>query len=397
MVVYAILTILFAEMLFFTMLNDNDHHNVTDDWKRFIGRLFVISLFTGLPAIAQEVPTAPTAEDGAGTLALSESDTLTAEEDTEASPPEADALPPDPEIDPEILRQANIDREIQERRIAELEENNSRNFYNAELTDAYLSLGNTLGTLGQYDEAATTYERALQTVRATNGLNSLAQIPVLEAILKSQFNQKNWQAVDSTAHLIFHVNRRNYPVGSEERIQAIRNLGDWKDIAAGKQLIKANRRESLDMESLFADEIRLLEETADYPGKNTHMVSLNVGEARTKLEIAKNVLEQPISDFRSAGNPTTMAQRCYILRMPNGSVRQVCETVEVPNIDFYVDPANMKNMEIGRRLQDVRRNIAESYELVQEEGIDLEARDAMLQDIHDLANTYNAFMTEHRQ
>jgi DNA repair ATPase RecN len=79
--------------------------------------------------------------------------------------------------------------------------------------------------------------------------------------------------------------------------------------------------------------------------------------------------------------------------LPNGSVRQECETVEIPNIDYYLNPSARKNQEISSNLQEIRRSIGDAYEQLQKEG-DLAQRNALLAEMQNLTNAYNTFVTE---
>ena len=301
---------------------------------------------------------------------------------------------PAPAIDPEILRQAARDRVLQEQVIAELEENAGQNAYNAELAEAYLGLASTMNTLGQYDEAAAAYDKALQSVRISNGLYSEQQLPILELVMANYEVRQMWDDMDDTSHLILHVARRNFPIGDERRVQALTRLADWKLRVAGEDLMSDLENDSYDLTYMFRNEIEQLQGTSDYPDKNYHLAALYLSEAKAKLNMARAVMAQPLSDFRTGGSASTTQVVCRTIRLPNGRMEQICETVEVPNLDFYLDPSNLKNQSIHRNLLDSRKDIVSAYEILQGAESNREKQQDLLNQVQAVTTTYNTFVTE---
>lgn len=300
---------------------------------------------------------------------------------------------PDSEQDDARFEEALADRAKHEQVIASLENSVSQYAYSAELTEAYLNLAGTLEVLEQYEDAAKVYDQALQTIRISNGLNSLEQIPVLEQLQENYLIQQNWDAVDSNAHLIYHIARRNYALGDSRRFQALDKLGQWKLKAANEELISDFRVYARDTLTLYSSEISLLENTGDYADKGIHLATLHLGEARANLSMAKQVMDRPLSDYRTTAQQTITTQRCRLVRLGDGKVTQICETVEVPNIDYYLDPSIMKNQDINQNLLGIRKSISKAFEELQKDG-NVEQRNALLAEMQELTKTYNAFVTD---
>lgn len=297
-------------------------------------------------------------------------------------------------IDEALILQARVDRDRYEQVVADLELQASADTWNADLNEAYLNLAGTLDVLGIHDEAAIVYDKALQNTRIGNGLNNLQQLPILEALLENSLEQQDWEKADSYAHLAFHIARRNYAIGDTRRTDALNRLSQWKLRVAKEELTGSYRQYARDTIAIYRTEMNLVEETAgDFENEGVYLASLHLGEARAKLALAEQVLEQPLGDFRTTGQQTITTQRCRPMRLPDGRMTQICETVEVPNIDYYLDPSVRKNQEISQNLLDIRRAILDAFDELQKDG-DIGQRNALLAEMQEITKAYNAFVTD---
>jgi hypothetical protein len=84
---------------------------------------------------------------------------------------------------------------------------------------------------------------------------------------------------------------------------------------------------------------------------------------------------------------------CRMVILPNGKIIQECEAVEMPNMDYYLDPSMRKSQEISRNLLDIRRSIGNAYNELQKHE-DLNERNALLEEVQVLTNAYNSFITK---
>jgi len=314
--------------------------------------------------------------------------------DTEntADQPEAQTQEPDT-IDPDIIARTEQDRIRYAQAITELENSTNQNIYNPELTEAYLNLAGTLEKLSLFDEATEVYNQALQTTRIGNGLNSLEQIPILERMLENNQTMQQWDAADSNAHLIFHIARRNFPAGDPRRISALDKLGKWKLKSAEQELLDGYNNDAWEALGLYDNELELLEDKGDHEVQGVQMAALHLGKARAALALASQTFARPISDYQTPGQQTITTQRCVPVTLADGRVIRVCETVEVPNLEYYLDPSLRKNQEISQHLEDIREGIVLAYYALQEDG-DTEARIALLEEVQVLTNSYNTFVSD---
>ena len=112
------------------------------------------------------------------------------------------------------------------------------------------------------------------------------------------------------------------------------------------------------------------------------------------MSVTKEIIERPLTDYMMGQPRSTTTTRCYLVRLPNGRSTQVCETVEVPNLDYYIDPSQRQYQEISRNLNDIRGAISYAFEIVQTEEAYTEKQNSLLLEIQQLTESYNTFVTE---
>lgn len=296
-------------------------------------------------------------------------------------------------IDEDTRQQANADKAKYEQAIAELEQQAAQNVYSDELAQSYLGLGTTLVTLSQFEEASIAFDKALQTIRINNGLNSLQQIPVLEELASVNEVQGKWDDVDNTTHLLFHIARKNYPVGNERRVDALDRLRNWKFKKALEVNLEGLNDDIPDLVQIYETELRLLNSVEDYQGKNFHKAKLRLGEASSKLHLAQLILKNPLSEYGPTMRTSTTTRQCFMVRLRNGGVGQFCEIVEVPNMDNYMDTQNSRDMLVERNLSGIRDALRETYLLLQTNE-EPELRDSLLTEMYAVTQAYNTFVNE---
>lgn len=296
-------------------------------------------------------------------------------------------------IDEETRQLATTDKEKYEQSIAELEQQASQNVYSDDLAQAYLGLATSLVTLSQYEEASVAFDKALQTIRINNGLNSLQQIPVLEELASANEAQGKWEDVDDTTHLLFHIARRNYPVGDERRVDALEKLRNWKFKKALDVNLEGLNNDIPDIVQIYETELRLLASVDDYKGKNFHQAKLHLGEASSKLQLAQQILKNPLSEYGPTMRTTTTRRQCFMVRLRNGGVGQFCEMVEVPNMDNYMETQNSRARLVERNLAGIRDALRETYLLLQTDE-EPELRDYLLTEMNEVTQAYNSFVNE---
>jgi len=274
---------------------------------------------------------------------------------------------------------------------------NSQGAYGADIGEIYLDYGITLQSLGRNTEAALAFGKALQAVRVSNGLNDLQQLVILQKLQESNNSLQNWEDVDISAHLMFHISKNNYQVGHEKRVQALQNLGRWKMEDASKALTASNKASAPEALGLFKNEITLLESTEAIAGRNIQLASMYLGRAEIDLWLADRTNSMALNEFQTGNTQRTITTtQCQMVRIRDGSLVQICNTIETPDLNYYLEPAAKKSMEVRNVLDDMKGSVLEAYNVLQTEtAADMKAeKDALLAEVVILTEQYNAFVNE---
>ncbi|MDC1528390.1 tetratricopeptide repeat protein [Gammaproteobacteria bacterium] len=320
----------------------------------------------------------------------------TAEQSEDATmPAESEAVVPLSPEQQEKIQQALSNREQYTQLINQLELEAGADAYRPELSQAYMDLGLTLQDLEQHDEATEAFDKALQSVRISDGLNSALQLPMLQELYNSNLARADWEGADLYAHLMFYVARKSFAAGDERRLAALEQMGNWKLKAENENLLSEYSNALGSAIETYQHEIELLQ-SMPLEGNNLTMATLYLGEARLKMILAQQIYDRPLTEYQTPGRErSTTTTRCFFVRLANGSVTQMCETIEVPQLDFYTVPNDMKLREISGNLKDIREALVKAFTLLQIEMEQVEKRDELLAEMNQITESYNTFVTEH--
>ena len=315
-------------------------------------------------------------------------------EDISNSSESETVVPLSPEQQEKIL-QAMANREQYTQLINQLELEAGADAYRPALSQAYMDLGLTLQTLEQHDEAAEAFDKALQSVRISDGLNSPLQLPMLQELYNSNLANADWEGADVYAHLMYYVARKSFAAGDERRLAALQQMGNWKLKAESENLLSEYSNALGSAIETYEQEIELLQ-SMPLEGNNLTLATLYLGEARLKMILAQQIYDRPLTEYQTPGRErSTTTTRCFFVRLANGSVTQMCETIEVPQLDFYTVPNDMKLREISGNLKDIREALVKAFTLLQIEMEQVEKRDELLAEMNQITESYNTFVTEH--
>jgi len=320
----------------------------------------------------------------------------TAEQSEDATmPAESEAVVPLSPEQQEKIQQALSNREQYTQLINQLELEAGADAYRPELSQAYMDLGLTLQDLEQHDEATEAFDKALQSVRISDGLNSALQLPMLQELYNSNLARADWEGADLYAHLMFYVARKSFAAGDGRRLAALEQMGNWKLKAENENLLSEYSNALGSAIETYQHEIELLQ-SMPLEGNNLTMATLYLGEARLKMILAQQIYDRPLTEYQTPGRErSTTTTRCFFVRLANGSVTQMCETIEVPQLDFYTVPNDMKLREISGNLKDIREALVKAFTLLQIEMEQVEKRDELLAEMNQITESYNTFVTEH--
>lgn len=100
--------------------------------------------------------------------------------------------------------------------------------YDRRVGEQLLGLGMAYATQGRHREAVTALRRSLNIMRINDGLNTPAQLPILEAIISQNEALRDWNALDRNYDYLYWVERRNYGDGDVRLLPVMERLGHWK-------------------------------------------------------------------------------------------------------------------------------------------------------------------------
>lgn len=103
--------------------------------------------------------------------------------------------------------------------------------YEARLSQELLSLGNVYQQQGDQQQALGIYDKALHVNRINNGLYSLSQKPIIEAIIDSYFSLGDLVTANDQQEYLFYLQKKAYKQSSPEFIPILEAFADWNILA----------------------------------------------------------------------------------------------------------------------------------------------------------------------
>jgi tetratricopeptide (TPR) repeat protein len=279
-----------------------------------------------------------------------------------------------------------------EQRISELENRSAP--YDSQLSEAYLSLGATLQTLEQHEQALEALGKAMQALRISNGLYDTQQIPVLQQQMASHTALQQWEELDAAYHLVNYIAQKQFKVGDRQRFDALVQLGRWKMKAAVERLLTGNTDEAAVAAELYRKEISRLAAAGASADSKLQLATLYFDLAAAEFQQVQTINQLPLAAWESSSRSTTTQMQCVPVRLPDGRVSQVCTAVEVPNVSDYLISSQRKGQELGMHLEAMRTAVMDGYYALQDTGIAGEQRNQLLPEMQRLTSEYNEFIND---
>lgn len=229
---------------------------------------------------------------------------------------------------------AQQDRSISEylKRISEQEK--SHGAMDPRLGEQLLGLGLLYKNQGQYDKASEALQRSLQIKRVNEGLQSMAQVPVLEALIDSNTAAGNWDELDSNYHLLLWVNQRNLEPGDPKMLAIYNKVGKWELHALADGLLKETPEHTLsDLSEMYQSIIELMGTL--YGEKDPRLVEPLRMSALTGYQLARTTLDTPLESFEGTGGTAILYQLVCREKITPWGVQPVCSNVAVDNPGYY--------------------------------------------------------------
>ncbi|MCB1649564.1 MAG: hypothetical protein H7A05_04080 [Pseudomonadales bacterium] len=251
--------------------------------------------------------------------------------------------------------------------------------YDVRLNEVLMDTGRYYMSLGQFDSASASFERALSITRINEGLYSESQLAILESLIGTLKAAGEWVQADDREHLALHIQTRLYEPGSQAYAEAVLAFGDWKIQAVRGNLLQrsglANMRDIEELPLLYQ---KALGET-DTPtsAQATDMRQ----QTRFDLLYGKAYAQAQLADYALRSVPLGLdrpVQRyiseyvCRDVVNAQGQVSQSCGTVRRENPlyreiemqrQLYRDRIQIAVSDLQRAIVDMEGMLASDAEL----------------------------------
>ncbi len=225
-----------------------------------------------------------------------------------------------------------------------------------------LSVGLVYQNAGKHQEAVDAFTRALQIKRVNEGLQSTDQLLILEQLIKSNIANADWGAVDRNYQQLLWINKRNYDVGDPRLLPVVDLVGRWKLKAYKENLLDGGAIRIIgESEKLFKDTITILER--QYGENDPRLINPLYGRALTNYQYAIEVANTPQDEFHGAGSPTRTQVMCRTVPTPNGGARRICNTIRVPDPNYYATQSSNKDFAMGQRISAVGKALRQIVQI----------------------------------
>ena len=225
-----------------------------------------------------------------------------------------------------------------------------------QLGEQLLGLGLLYKNHGMYDKASKVLNRSLQIKRVNDGIQSMAQLPILKALIEVNTATKNWDELNRNYQLLLWVNQRNLKSGDPAILPIINMVGRWKLMAYSNRLLSEDPATTLkDITKLYQSTVNILEEL--YGKNDPRLIVPLKGLAIARYELAAKTRNTPLRQFNSAFRRTQLSRQCVPYMDPNGFVRIVCGMVETPNLNYYTSKQVTKDQQVAVQMDSVRSSL----------------------------------------
>jgi tetratricopeptide (TPR) repeat protein len=214
--------------------------------------------------------------------------------------------------------------------------------FDPRLGEQLLGLGLVYKRQQRYDDAARALDRALHIRRINEGLHSLGQQPVLEALIEANIAAESWDALDRNYQHLLWIHRRNYDDTDPRLLPITQTVGQWKLTAHARRLLKQPLQLTLrEADQLYSGTVRILEK--QYGKTDPILIEPLYGKAMVNYQLLIEVRRNPPPSARVAADMEPAVRYTQVCT-PTRDGRVICRQIAIPNISRFERQAQAQEM-----------------------------------------------------
>lgn len=190
--------------------------------------------------------------------------------------------------------------------IRELE--SSGGVYQNQLAEVLSSLGTTYQSLGLHVDAIEVFQRSLHIARVNGGLYGLNQLPMLEKLIESNTELKDWEALNKNHHNLYWVSKRHYGDNNPALLSLIDRIGRWHLKAYELEPGSQSFSHLVNAEQMYNKSVGIIQLHSG--AHDLRLINALYGIALTNFQIAAQVSSaENFDDIRAGYRDSTQTRR----------------------------------------------------------------------------------------
>lgn len=240
----------------------------------------------------------------------------------------------DEPVQAEIDESARQDKSIADYLYQIARQEKTHGAFDSQLGEQLLGLGLLYRNMGQNDKASEILSRSLQIKRVNEGLQTMAQVPTLEALIDVNAAAGNWKELDANYQLLLWVHQRNHEPGDPEMLAIYNRVGKWKLRVLDDNLLEdVTERTVSDLSDMYESMLMVMEKL--YGEKDPRLVEPLRIRAMTGYQLARMTLATPLNNFEGTGGTAVRFQVVCREKITAWGVQRICSNVAVDNPEYY--------------------------------------------------------------
>ena len=235
--------------------------------------------------------------------------------------------------------------------------------YDPQLGEQYLGLGLVYRNEGKYEEAAKALDQALHIKRVNDGVESLSQLPVLEALIDVNTLAGNWEELDRNYDLLLQVNQRHLSEDNPVIQASIDKVSRWKFLAYNQKLLKKKPELQLnDMIQVHKSTIKIIEEL--YGKEDPRLIKPLNNLGLVHYLLLEDINNRALGEFQGNSAREHMERVCRPVLTRFGVIMS-CSMELVSNPDYFYSRQTNKTVALTAQATIIKNLLNRIIKIIQ--------------------------------